>query len=628
MIRPLVFSLLSTVAFAQTPIEKVVAPGEPLAPVIEALRGRGQSPARITLKAGHHRLTQPLILTAADSHLIITGEPGAILDGSEIVDGWSPTTIHGKPALWRDYEGTQVRALFADGQLCFRPRYPKNGFLNIEGVPGLKPDAPLSSPSDKFVLKEGDFIAKRNVQDVEVVALQLWIAARFPYKSYDPATRLFTSSLTTPFKLHEGWGEEAKPSRYYIDNVFEALTEPGEFYHDREARKLYYIPRRPNQAMSIGRASQLLLISGTADAPVRDVTIENVTFTGTNWYQPKMPGQEHLATAYQAETHVPGVLEMTFAQDIAVRGCTFSQLPFTAVRINDGSQRVELINNQMHDLGAGAIHVSGSDAKGPENARTHHITIRNNHLHHGGRIFHAAIGVLLRHAGNCVVADNEINHFYYTGVSCGWVWGYGENVSRDNVIESNYIHHLGEKWLSDMAGIYTLGIQPGTILRGNIIHDINAAAYGGWAYYFDEGSSEILMENNIGFRTNHNALHLHYGKENRVKNNILASGGKSVVHVTREEPHTGLILEGNTLITDGKPIFTGSLKTPNNDVPQRVISDRNIIWDRTAPAPPEWDAWVKAGHDGSSIVADPQIPDAAALFEEQSKPATALRLRP
>jgi len=81
-------------------------------------------------------------------------------------------------------------------------------------------------------------------------------------------------------------------------------------------------------------------------------------------------------------------------------------------------------------------------------------------------VFFSACGMALIHSYGNEVSHNHIHDFYYTGISCGWVWGFAENVSRENRIEKNHIHHLGKGVLSDMGGIYILGVQPGTMLRG------------------------------------------------------------------------------------------------------------------------------------------------------------------
>jgi len=62
------------------------------------------------------------------------------------------------------------------------------------------------------------------------------------------------------------------------------------------------------------------------------------------------------------------------------------------------------------------------------------------------------------------------------------------------------------KMLADGGAIYTLGYQPGTVLRGNLLHDVyrSAFAHGGApnnGIFFDQGSKGFLVEDNIIYNT-------------------------------------------------------------------------------------------------------------------------------
>ena len=67
--------------------------------------------------------------------------------------------------------------------------------------------------------------------------------------------------------------------------------------------------------------------------------------------------------------------------------------------------------------------------------------------------------MLLAHSYDSEVSHNRIHDFYYSGVSCGWVWRYGESISRNNRLEFNHIYDIGHGLLSDIGGIYTLGAR-------------------------------------------------------------------------------------------------------------------------------------------------------------------------
>ncbi len=175
-----------------------------------------------------------------------------------------------------------------------------------------------------------------------------------------------------------------------------------------------------------------------------------------------------------------------------------------------------------------------------------------------------------------------------------------------------------------MGGIYTLGVQPGTVLRGNLIHDIQQRNYGGWCIYLDEGSSHILVEGNVCYRAGTNVFNQHYGRENVVRNNIFANGGHSVVSTGRLEDHNSFTLTHNILVTDGKPIFAVAAARATG--PLGLRSDCNVVWDTSGDpcfcamqsmehpeSAKRWNrtTWKQTGNDLFSVVADPSFRDPA-----------------
>jgi hypothetical protein len=237
------------------------------------------------------------------------------------------------------------------------------------------------------------------------------------------------------------------------------------------------------------------------------------------------------------------------------------------------------------------------------------IAIRDTAIRHGGRMHAAAVGVWIGHADHCAVEHCDIHDFTYTGVSVGWVWGYDPSRSHHNRIAFNRIHQLGRGVLSDMGGVYTLGVSPGTVVEGNVIHDVHSLEYGGWGLYTDEGSSGIVMRNNLVFRTSSGGFHQHYGRDNVIENNVFAAARDWQLQRTKVEEHTSFTFARNVVWWDTQvPLMHG-------DWSRGVASRHNCYWHAAGPVrfPGGRDlvAWQELGHDVGSIVADPRFADPA-----------------
>jgi parallel beta-helix repeat protein len=219
------------------------------------------------------------------------------------------------------------------------------------------------------------------------------------------------------------------------------------------------------------------------------------------------------------------------------------------------------------------------------------------------------VGVWVGQSSGNAIVHNDIHHLYYTGVSVGWSWGYAPTSAHDNLVEYNHIHTIGQGLLSDMGGIYTLGVSPGTKLRFNHIHDVESYGYGGWGIYTDEGSTTILIENNVVYRTKTGGFHQHYGRENIVRNNVFAFSRDGQLQRTREEDHLSFTFERNIVYWDQGTLLSSNWKK------DRFKMDHNLYW-RVGGKPFDFagaslEDWRKRGHDVHSIVGDPLFVDPA-----------------
>jgi hypothetical protein len=216
------------------------------------------------------------------------------------------------------------------------------------------------------------------------------------------------------------------------------------------------------------------------------------------------------------------------ATRVTIDSCEVAGSASYALWARSYSSDIVFSRNYLRDLGAGGIRV-GEDGKLRNESFASQITVSDNVVRRGGLDFPSGTGILVQMATNCSVAHNEIGYLAYAGISIGWSWNFAMPSGTDTIqVADNYIHDLGTglfRQLGDaMAAIYTLGVQPGTVVAGNFGHDVYASYTGGYGLSQDQGSSHMLFENNVLYRINAALQTQHYGINNTYRNNLFADG--------------------------------------------------------------------------------------------------------
>lgn len=600
-----------------------------------ARTARANAPDGVTIfmRGGMYALAEPIVITPEDSGtgpkslttIAAYQNEKPILSGGRRITGWTP--VPGKAGLWqaeipsaRDGKW-YFRQLFVNGQRKQRARSPNQGFYRIIG------GSPQTQPV-QFKFRPGD-IKKEWAADgeVEVIALLAWADLRMQIRAVNEASNTVTLSGNPSRSNQE------KDAQYWVENAPDALDQAGEWYLDRKAGRLTYWAEAGEditQAEVMAPALQdLLILKGdtAANKPVQYVSFQGLTFCHTDYNLP--------ANGYadvQAAITIHGELLAEGAVDCRIEDCAFTHLAGYAVELGRGCKRWRIVGNEMSDLGAGGIRVGETAVHRADADLNQGHVITDNHIHHLGEIFAPGIGVLILQSAQNRVAYNHIHDLYYTAISAGWTWGYSTSPCRENIIEFNHLHDIGKARLSDMGAVYTLGPQPGTIIRNNVVHDVDSFTYGGWGLYTDEGSTGIVLENNVVYRTKSAGFHQHYGKENILRNNIFAFGRESQLMRTRPEPHTSFIFTNNIVYFD-----SGNLLGSNWDGDHYVI-DGNLYFDARPGASlaamkfskGNIEAWRLRGHDTNSIFADPMFvaPEKYAFTLKPGSPALKRGFKP
>jgi hypothetical protein len=586
-------------------------------------------PAIVYVRRGLYFLNEPLVLKPEDSNLTVAAYPPErpVLSGGRPIAGWKEITVEGKKLWAADIPEVRdgkwlFRELWVNGRRATRARHPNRGYLGIAELPDKA--AEWTQGHSRFRFREGDLKAWHTVTNAEVVAMTRWVESRLPVISVDEKERIVSFSKRSVFELAPG-------DLYYAEGAFEFLDEPGEWYLDATTGTLYYLPRPGEQLAEIQVIApvlaQVVRFEGRPEAGqfVEGVVLSGLTFSHTEWYFPaaSLSGtnkpnvwpepKPEIGGFAQAAVGVSGAVWGEGLRDSVFENCRFSDLGNYGLELTRGCQRNRIIRCEFSDLGAGGAKIGETRIRDQAAEQTRGNEISGCHIHDGGKMFPSAEGIWIGHSPDNRITHNLIHDFYYTGISIGWSWGYGPSLATNNTVELNHVHHIGAKSdgdgpiLSDMGGIYTLGKQPGTVIRNNLWHDIAGIRYGGWGIYFDEGSSGILAESNVVYRTTHGGFHQHYGATNVVRNNIFAFARDHQVQRTRPEPHRSFSFVTNIIYFDSGSLLTGDLSGDNYEM------DWNVYFDARPDAKPEqlrlgpctWEKWQERGHDRHSLVADP-----------------------
>ena len=556
---------------------------------------QGNEELTVVLHGGDYRINELLSFNSESrSNVKFKAADGekVRITGDRPVTEWEETEVNGVKALKASADGKRVTGLFKDNKALTNARLPEDGYFYVKSTntddslwteeTTLWQDGTLGQTSFNADLKDISK-APENMSDVTVRVPHMWHDEVTGMSGFDSATGRISMVKYAAMTINAN-------DRFCLENVKDALDKSGEWCYVSGENAVYYVPFENENAetlnLSVTDTAEIISIDGC-----ENITFEGICFENTGWeYADKKyctinasPWTKGLDMDMpQGAIDVCSAIRVSNSGNIHFKNCEFRNIGTTAIKLADNTSFCSVENCLFDKIGASAVFIGGQNCEATSPERTHNINVTNNIIENYGLQFHSAPGVIITYCDTAEIANNEIHDGYYSGISCGWMWLFGYHLTRNIQLRDNLIYNISKGMLSDLGGIYMLGIQTGTQITGNVIHDVlcyqGAEGYAGDGIYTDAGSSEMLIKNNLVFNCSSSGLNATIARNNIITNNIVAFCGESIVNPGGSLAGYSSMntYSGNIFLTDNKvPVYS------DIEGPEKLVDNRNIMWDYT-----------------------------------------------
>ena len=514
---------------------------------------RIQGGITIYMEGGTYAFHEPVFIRPEDSGtkespttIRSVGDEKVILSGGISINGWKKQgkvwvadvpVFNGRPL--------DFRQLWVNGKKAVRARDVED-FEKMNRICSVdEKNEILYVPAvsiRRLIDNKGNLKAKY----AEMVLHQMWCVANLRIRSvevqgdsaairfHQPESRIqFEHLWPRPMVTTDGHN-----SAFYLTNARELQDVPGEWYHDMDARKVYYYPREGEKMQEVEvivpAVETLVRVEGTLDRPVCHIRFEKITFSYTTWMRPSEKGHVplqagmYLTDGYRIDPKMQrnylnhpldnqgwlgrpaAAVRVVAARQIDFERCRFEHLGSTGLGYEEAVQGGVVRGCLFRDIAGNGLlvgsfspaahetHLPYDPADRREVCTQQHIN--NCYFTEIGNEDWGCLAIAAGYVGDVNIEHNEISEVPYSGISLGWGWTQTVNCMRNNRVHANLIHHYA-KHMYDVAGIYTLGSQPKSYVTENCVHSIYKPGYvhdpNHWFYlYTDEGSSFITVRDN------------------------------------------------------------------------------------------------------------------------------------
>ena len=541
--------------------------------VRKILKQKPRADIKVFLDGGIYLLQKPLILGPEDSgrddfQVIYTAERGEnpIISGGSQITGWTKNDMD----LWVaevpmiDGKSWIFRELFIDDKRARRARHPNSNYLQVAGIG--------ADNRTNFFYNPDDFPLPEKIRDVELVLLHDWSITRIRIKEINNKRNQITAIDSIGAKCLDFFtiGNWEPNPRYFLENSITFIDEHFEWFLDNETHRIYLnLPSDTHPGdyeITAPYAENLLILKGTENDPIRNVTFNGISFKHCAYSIPEMGYAGIQACFYdpreggQTWDVIPSAIEATWSENCNFNNCTLEHLGGSGLLLGEGSRNCTVSGTVFSDISGNGIMIGEGNSRmigqfpwwksAPRQVAVSN-RVENCILSGMGQQFFGAVGIWSGITANTIIKDNLISDLPYTGISVGWHWSTEPTPCREVRIEGNRIHHI-MKSLSDGGGIYVLGLQPGGQIIHNHIHDvdINAGRAESNGMFLDEGTTDMTIAYNLIYNIAKSPLRFHRAAINQVYDNVLVCGEDIPPIRFNRTIETDIIMENNLILSE------------------------------------------------------------------------------
>ncbi len=436
-------------------------------------------------------------LTSVDSGLIIKSakaEP-PVLYGGVTFGGWKQN------GEWLETEipealgnNLDFRILIINDTLRDRARLPEAGaFYHRSEWPhqwqssqGGWSQKPTRDDLTTLLYRQEDIGLWLDVNNAELTVFHAWDDSYVALADIDTLNHIlrFSYPATHPAGAYASWAGE-KTRQYIVWNIKEGMTRPGQWYVDRTNRKIFYWPMPYEKTNELKAMIPTQNFLAKIDKYCNGVKLENLSFACS--------GAPISNTGY-GTLDITGAILVNNADNLTLKNIQVKNVAGWAVKVKGNN--IDIEDCSFSFTGASGVYMNGDK-----------ISIQRSGIHDTGKLYFGSVGVY-GNGSRLLISHCELYNIPYCAIN---------GLGNRSIAEYNLIYNF-KQMMVDGGAIYSFG-SDSSIYRFNAVLAPSGNKTEGWTYYFDELSTNCIMENNLAVNTIV-PVHHHMAGGIGIRNNI------------------------------------------------------------------------------------------------------------